>query len=162
MPDYLPCGAHFWDGETCSETAGLVHECAQPERHDGACANAAAGRPCPARTAVPMTADTLIAAALKRLGKVEVAWRRGAFVVTITTEAGTRSWSDISWSSLWMRVVMAALEAKLEGRRGEARLLGRAPRERCRMIPLRLFCFRWWWRRTAARIERWVDDGPGL
>jgi membrane protein required for beta-lactamase induction len=62
-----------------------------------------------------MTADTLIAAALKRLGKVEVAWRRGAFVVTITTEAGTRSWSDISWSSLWMRVVMAALEAKLEG-----------------------------------------------
>jgi hypothetical protein len=37
MPDYLPCGAHFWDGESCSETAGLVHECAQPERHDGPC-----------------------------------------------------------------------------------------------------------------------------
>jgi hypothetical protein len=30
------------------------------------------------------------------------------------------------------------------------------------MIPLHLLCFRWWWRRTAARIERWVDDGYGL
>jgi hypothetical protein len=37
MPDYLPCSACFCDGNTCSETADLVHECAQPARHDGPC-----------------------------------------------------------------------------------------------------------------------------